>query len=204
MLTPADLVRLAATRDLRILAVTDHDSTEGIPEADGRGSGAPRFHSHPWLFQNDTDIPGDEITSWVILLDLLVPQLSTQTLARLRSARRDRGRQMLEKLRAMGIDIPGARSRAAGGGFVEAARGKDLIVNRMCCQLSGGFDPPHRLGMGRICGASQADTCRSHSVASEGRGAARTGTSGEPIEFGQAVIRTQSGRNDGNGSVLPR
>ena len=32
-LTPRELVRLAARNRVRVLAVTDHDSTDGLPEA---------------------------------------------------------------------------------------------------------------------------------------------------------------------------
>ncbi len=117
VLTPADLVRLAATRGLRILAVTDHDSTEGIPEAMAAAAEHPGFTLIPGV-EMSTDIPGDEIHVLGYFLDFDNPTFQA-TLARLRNARRDRGRQMVEKLRAMGIDIPWERvQELAGGGSV--------------------------------------------------------------------------------------
>ena len=117
VLTPADLVRLAATRGLRILSVTDHDSTEGIPEAMAAATEHPGFTLIPGV-EMSTDIPGDEIHVLGYFLDFENPDFQA-TLTRLRNARRDRGRLMVEKLRAMGIDVPWERvQELAGGGSV--------------------------------------------------------------------------------------
>jgi predicted metal-dependent phosphoesterase TrpH len=58
-LAPRDLVRLAARHGVRVLAVTDHDSTEGLPEAIDE---AARYGIEivPGLEIN-TDVPGAEI-----------------------------------------------------------------------------------------------------------------------------------------------
>lgn len=117
VLTPADLVRLAATRGLRILSVTDHDSTEGISEAMAAAAEHPGFTLIPGV-EMSTDIPGDEIHVLGYFLDFENPGFQA-TLTRLRNARRDRGRLMVEKLRAMGIDVPWERvQELAGGGSV--------------------------------------------------------------------------------------
>jgi hypothetical protein len=116
-LTPADLVRLAVSRGLRILAVTDHDSTEGIAEALTTAAEYPGFTIVPGI-EMSTDIPGDEIHVLGYFLDYQDPAFQT-TLTNLRNARRDRGRMMVEKLHAMGMDIPWKRvEELAGDGSV--------------------------------------------------------------------------------------
>jgi hypothetical protein len=116
-LTPGDLVRLAVSRGVRILAVTDHDSTEGIAEALAVAAEYPGFTLVPGI-EMSTDIPGDEIHVLGYFLDYENPEFQA-TLANLRNARRDRGRMMVEKLHAMGIDIPWKRvEEFAGDGSV--------------------------------------------------------------------------------------
>ncbi|HUS82306.1 MAG TPA: PHP domain-containing protein [Dehalococcoidia bacterium] len=116
-LTPSELVRLAASRGLSILAVTDHDSTEGIAEALAAAGEHPGFMLVPGI-EMSTDIPGDEIHVLGYFLDYKDPDFQT-TLTGLRNARRDRGRMMVEKLHAMGIDIPWKRvEELAGDGSV--------------------------------------------------------------------------------------
>jgi predicted metal-dependent phosphoesterase TrpH len=117
LLTPSGLVGLAIARGLRILAITDHDSTEGIPEAMAVSSEHPGFTLVPGV-EMSTDIPGDEIHVLGYFLDYENADFQA-ALTRLRNARRDRGRLMVEKLRAMGIDIPWERvQELAGDGSV--------------------------------------------------------------------------------------
>jgi predicted metal-dependent phosphoesterase TrpH len=58
-LTPRELVRLAARHRVRVLAVTDHDSTEGLAEAIDEAAGHG-IEIVPGLEIN-TDVPGAEI-----------------------------------------------------------------------------------------------------------------------------------------------
>lgn len=58
-LTPRELVRLAARHDVRVLAVTDHDSTEGLAEAIDEAA-RHGIEIVPGLEIN-TDVPGAEI-----------------------------------------------------------------------------------------------------------------------------------------------
>jgi len=116
-LTPGDLVRLAVSRDLEILAVTDHDSTEGMAEALAVAGEHPGFTLVPGI-EMSTDIPGDEIHVLGYFLNYRDPDFQAM-LTGLRTARRDRGRMMVEKLHGMGIDIPWERvEELAGDGSV--------------------------------------------------------------------------------------
>ena len=58
-LAPRELVRLAARHRVRVLAVTDHDSTEGLPEAIDEAA-RHDMEIVPGLEIN-TDVPGAEI-----------------------------------------------------------------------------------------------------------------------------------------------
>jgi predicted metal-dependent phosphoesterase TrpH len=112
-LTPTQLVDLAAERGLKVLALTDHDSVEGVEEA----VRAAERHSGLTLIPGveiSTDIPGAEVH---VLGYFLSPedQELRETLARLREARVGRGQRMVEKLRAMGIDIEWERVKAIAG-----------------------------------------------------------------------------------------
>jgi predicted metal-dependent phosphoesterase TrpH len=116
-LTPTQLVDFAAERGIQILAVTDHDSTEGVAEALAAAQRHPGFTLVPGI-EMSTDIPGDEIHILGYFLDYADAEFQ-RTLTRLRLARRDRGRMMVEKLRGLGMEVPWERvEELAGGGAV--------------------------------------------------------------------------------------
>lgn len=117
ILTPRALVDLAVSRGVEILALTDHDSTEGIPEAIQAASHHPGFTLIPGV-EMSTDVPGGEVHVLGYFVD---PDdgLLQEELARLRNSRLDRGRLIVEKLREMGMDIRWERVQAiAGSGAV--------------------------------------------------------------------------------------
>ena len=59
-LTPTELVRMCAERGLRVISITDHDSTEGLSEAYEAASSFPQLTIIPGI-ELSTDIPGSEI-----------------------------------------------------------------------------------------------------------------------------------------------
>jgi predicted metal-dependent phosphoesterase TrpH len=117
LLTPTALVELAVSRGVQIMALTDHDSTEGLPEALQAASHYPDFTLIPGV-ELSTDVPGSEVHVLGYFLDPKDSHLQEE-LTRLRSLRRDRGRRMVEKLRDLGLDISWERVQAiANGGAV--------------------------------------------------------------------------------------
>ena len=117
LLSPSALVELAFSRGIQVLALTDHDSTEGLPEALKAASRYPGFTLIPGV-EMSTDVPGSEVHVLGYFLNLQ-DGLLQEELARLRSSRRDRGRRMVEKLRDIGRDISWERVQViAGGGAV--------------------------------------------------------------------------------------
>jgi hypothetical protein len=110
---PAEIVRLAVERALDVVALTDHDTTDGLEEAlvAGRAVGIEV-------------VPGVEFsaeyenTSVHVLcywMDVGDEGLQAE-LARLRDDRFRRGERMVEKLQALGFDISFDRVREIAGG----------------------------------------------------------------------------------------
>jgi hypothetical protein len=117
VLSPTALVDLAVSRGVQIMALTDHDSMEGLPEALQAASRYPGFTLIPGV-EISTDIPGSEVHVLGYFLDPQDGHLQEE-LARLRSLRRDRGRRMVEKLRDLGLDVSWGRvQQIADGGAV--------------------------------------------------------------------------------------
>ena len=109
---PREVVRLAKERRLKALALTDHDTIDGLPEALAAGQEL-----------GIEVIPGVEISarhnlgSMHILgyfLDYDDP-LFTERLAVLKQARKDRNPQIITKLNALGIPITMAQVEALSG-----------------------------------------------------------------------------------------
>ena len=59
-LTPTELVRLCASNGLRVISVSDHDSTEGLPEAQAAAREFPQLELIPGI-ELSTDVPGAEV-----------------------------------------------------------------------------------------------------------------------------------------------
>lgn len=114
-LSPRELVLLAARSGLSAVAITDHDTVDGLPEAmaAGRESGV-------------TVVGGVELSVFdgrraLHLLGLFLPERPgdlARVLAGLRDTRHDRNRLILEKLAAMGIALDYDEVLALAGGSV--------------------------------------------------------------------------------------
>ena len=59
-LTPSELVRLCASNGLRVISVSDHDSTEGLREAREAAREFPELELIPGV-ELSTDLPGAEV-----------------------------------------------------------------------------------------------------------------------------------------------
>ncbi len=115
-LTPGDLVRLAQQVGLTTLAVTDHDTTAGLPEA--RAAAATLGLELIPGIEFGCDLPAGEIHILAYLFDAEHPALVAR-LAWLREGRVERGRAMVARLNALGLPITWERVQAiAGSGSV--------------------------------------------------------------------------------------
>jgi predicted metal-dependent phosphoesterase TrpH len=119
-LTPTQIVDLAAANGVRIFALTDHDSTEGIAEAKAAAAKHEGFILVPGV-ELSTDIEGDEVHVLGYFTDEQLRNEDLQAeLARFRAGRFERGRMMVEKLVAIGKPIP-ARLNIATSNRTSAA-----------------------------------------------------------------------------------
>ena len=111
MLSPAALVELAVDRDVAVLAVTDHDSVEGIAPATAAAGSRVEI------------VPGIEISSTLEGLDLhilgyLFDPLSAslrERLERFREERRLRALAIIERLAALGLPVSADEVFASAG-----------------------------------------------------------------------------------------
>ena len=102
-LTPTQLVDLAARRGLRVVAVTDHDSTEGLAEAMEAAAKYPGLTIIPGI-ELSTDIPGNEIHVLGYFINYIDSGFQS-TLSEFRQGRLDRASRMVSNLQKLGISI---------------------------------------------------------------------------------------------------
>ena len=127
-LSPTQLVDLAAANGVRIFALTDHDSTEGIAEARRAAERHPGLILVPGV-ELSTDIEGGEvhILGYFDYETLLNADLQAE-LARFRAGRFERGRLMTEKLAAIGLPVSWERVLEIAG---EASVGRPHVALAM-------------------------------------------------------------------------
>ncbi len=125
-LSPTELVRLCARNGLRVIAITDHDSTEGISEARDAAEGAPGLRIVPGI-ELSTDAPGLEIHMLGYFVDPAEAALQ-EKLRWLRSGRDERAREMVNRLRALGLDVEWGRVQEISAG---AAVGRPHIAQAL-------------------------------------------------------------------------
>lgn len=116
LLAPAALVRLAQEVGLTTLAITDHDTTNGLAEAQAAATAAG-IELIPGV-EFGCEMPHGEVHMLGYLFDPAHPALVAK-LAWLREGRLERGRAMVEKLQALGLPVQWDRVQAiAGAGAV--------------------------------------------------------------------------------------
>lgn len=125
---PAELVRKALGVGLRVIAITDHDSTEGIAEAVAAADGT-RLEVIPGI-EMSTDVAQGEVHVLGYFVDLHDERLQA-TLRLLRESRRGRARGMVEKLTDMGMPIAWERVKElAGDGAVGRPHVAQALVEK--------------------------------------------------------------------------
>ena len=122
-LSPTELVDLCAKRGLKTIAVSDHDSTEGLQEAYAATWKHHGLEIIPAI-ELSTDVPGSEIHVLGYFIDTSDTAFQ-QTLTRFREGRYERGRLMVEKLVELGYSITWERVREISG---DAAIGRPHIA----------------------------------------------------------------------------
>lgn len=127
-LSPTELVREAHTRGLECIAVTDHDSTDGIDEAVAEGERLG-VHVIPGI-EMSTDIPRAEVHILGYYLEYRDDEFQA-VLRQLREGRRERAEKMVAKLAGMGVVIPWERVlEVAGQGSVGRPHIAQVMVEK--------------------------------------------------------------------------
>lgn len=115
LLAPEQLVALARDAGVGVLAVTDHDTTDGLDAAiaAGRRLGVEVIPA----VEINTDVEALEVHVLGYFIDHRLPWLQ-EFLGRLRAGRVDRAARMVEKLNALGIPVRFERVREIADGAV--------------------------------------------------------------------------------------
>jgi 3',5'-nucleoside bisphosphate phosphatase len=124
--TPTELVKLALSRDLSVLGLTDHDTTEGLEEAERTAEGTG-LEIVPGV-ELSAMYRGSSVHVLCYWMDRENPELQAE-LHRLRDDRYRRGERMVEKLQALGYPISFDRVKeiASGGNIVRPHVAQALV-----------------------------------------------------------------------------
>ena len=125
-LDPAELVSLCASKGLSVIAISDHDSTEGLTEALAAARSYPNLTVIPAI-ELSTDIPGSEIHILGYYVDY-EDQALQRVLKEFRQGREGRGRLMVEKLNGLGLNVSWDRVQEISDG---GAIGRPHIAQAM-------------------------------------------------------------------------
>ena len=116
-LTPTEMIHLVAEKGLKVVSVSDHDSTEGLAEAYQAAEEFPGLRIIPGI-ELSTDIPGDEIHMLGYFMRYEDEEFQG-ILRRFREGRLERGRLMVEKLATLDVHVEWERVlEIAGDGSV--------------------------------------------------------------------------------------
>lgn len=126
LLSPPELVNMAAKAGLKVMAVTDHDSVEGIAAALAAARGLSDLQVIPGV-EISTDVPQGEVHVLGYFVDYLDSEFLAE-LARLRNSRQVRARKMLDKLAGLGIDIKWERIKEIAG---EGSMGRPHVAQAL-------------------------------------------------------------------------
>ncbi|MCX6022048.1 MAG: PHP domain-containing protein [Chloroflexi bacterium] len=125
-MTPTQLVRRAGRKGMRVIAITDHDSTEGLVEAYEAAKEFPDLRIIPGI-ELSTDVEAGEIHMLAYFIDWKTPAVQ-EKLSKFREGRADRGLRMVKKLNDLGMVISWERVLEIADG---AAVGRPHVAQAM-------------------------------------------------------------------------
>jgi hypothetical protein len=131
--SPADIVRKAASLDLTTIAITDHDTVDGLSAALEAARAYPALRVIPGV-ELSTDVREGEIHVLGYFIDYTDAGL-LRSLETMRDSRVNRARKMVEKLRALGMPLDWERVLQIAG---EGAIGRPHVAQAM---LEKGYIP---------------------------------------------------------------
>lgn len=111
--TPYEIVRKAAELGMKVIAICDHDTVNGIAEALAAAQAFPGLSVIPGV-EISTDVPHGEVHVLGYFIDYGDERLLTK-LERMRNSRQLRAQRMVQKLGSLGIHIDWERVREIAG-----------------------------------------------------------------------------------------
>jgi predicted metal-dependent phosphoesterase TrpH len=126
VLSPTELIDLAYRRGVRIMALTDHDTIEGLPEALAASARYPDLTLIPGV-EISTDVPGNEVHVVGHFIDWQDQEFQRR-LQHMRQSRLGRARKMVDKLAALGKPITWERVQSFAG---EGAVGRPHVARAL-------------------------------------------------------------------------
>jgi len=139
-LTPPELVRLLARNGLRHVAITDHDSTEGMAAAQEEALAHPGLELIAGV-ELGADIPEGDVHILGYFLDIESEELQA-TLRDFRGGRDERGRRMVERLAEIGLPVEWSRVEelAQGGAIARPHVAQALVERGYVATMKEAFD----------------------------------------------------------------
>ena len=125
-LSPTALVDLAASRGVRVMAMTDHDTIDGLDEAVAAAARHPGFLLIPGV-ELSCDVPGTEVHMLGLFIDRTDARLREQ-LERFRRGRVERATKMVQALAGLGVPIEWSRVQEIAG---EASIGRPHVAQAL-------------------------------------------------------------------------
>jgi 3',5'-nucleoside bisphosphate phosphatase len=126
--SPAALVELAHKKGLNILAITDHDTTDGLAEAMEAAQALP-LELIPGI-ELSTEFQGRETHMLGYFIDPADPQFQAR-LERLRATRLDRIQHILERLHSLNVEISLAEvEQVAGSGTIGRPHIAQVLIDK--------------------------------------------------------------------------
>ena len=124
--SPGELVDLAASRGVRVMALTDHDTLDGLEEAEAAAARHPGFTLVPGV-ELSCDVPGTEVHILGYFIDRERRELREQ-LHQFRQGRIDRAQRIIDALEGLGAPIEWSRVQELAG---EASVGRPHIAQAL-------------------------------------------------------------------------
>ena len=116
-LSPAEMVELAALIGLNVIAITDHDTIDGVAPALEAGIAHPELSIIPGV-EISTDVPHGEVHVLGYFIDY-TDEKFIHELQAMRDSRKNRALKMIEKLGNMGMNVSWQRvQELADGGSI--------------------------------------------------------------------------------------
>ena len=124
--SPAEIVRKSAAVGLTVIAISDHDTVDGIIPAIEAAEAFPQLEVIPCV-EISTDVPDGEVHVLGYFIDYTDSELQAK-LERMRNSRRQRAERMVAKLRNFGLEVEWDRVQEISGG---SALGRPHIARAM-------------------------------------------------------------------------